>query len=412
MRSSILFVLLLFVPLQLSAQSAPTISQSSAAQKLPSVLQLSRTLQKGMSGPDVSALQRRLSAIPGIYSGEATGYFGGATEQAVQLFQRRFALVESGSPQTTGYGAVGHRTLQKINDLAMGAIIPVSSRDNSALSSSSATHSSSSTNGTTALSTSTASSTTTSVGSGTSTVAKATAPLPAKDTTPPVRSQGSPAGVLPYTTKTVKIALITNEQAWCYWSNIPHTPFEYMTQPFTTTGWMTHSSQIQTANPGDYAFYVKCRDKDLNINSADYPILFSIEHPNSGGDRETPRVAMSFPTGAEVLTEGFITLFAVAADNTEVAGVRFYLSDEDLDVYDSQAPYALTVHLSPGAYTTFATVSDGAGNHATSSRVAFTVVAKSPPATAALSPRTVASPLEAFLSVLERWWETQRMFSP
>src|SRR3989338_9115805 len=71
---------------------------------------VARTLSRGMSGPDVVALQQFLISQNLLAAGNATGYFGALTEAAVQTFQAQHAIVSSGTPNTTGFGAVGPRT--------------------------------------------------------------------------------------------------------------------------------------------------------------------------------------------------------------------------------------------------------------------------------------------------------------
>lgn len=72
--------------------------------------QLNRTLYEGLSGPDVSALQRFLQAQGVFTHPEITSYFGPATESAVQRWQAQHGVVSSGTPNTTGYGVVGALT--------------------------------------------------------------------------------------------------------------------------------------------------------------------------------------------------------------------------------------------------------------------------------------------------------------
>ena len=60
---------------------------------------------------EVSALQKFLAQDSSIYpEGLITGYFGPATEKAVQRWQAKNNIVSSGSPDTTGYGVVGSKT--------------------------------------------------------------------------------------------------------------------------------------------------------------------------------------------------------------------------------------------------------------------------------------------------------------
>ncbi len=76
----------------------------------------SRTLRVGARGSEVSALQSLLRGIPDVYpNGEATGYFGKATEAAVKRFQQKYNLEQ--------VGIVGPKTREKLN--AIPAAQPV-----------------------------------------------------------------------------------------------------------------------------------------------------------------------------------------------------------------------------------------------------------------------------------------------
>lgn len=63
----------------------------------------------------VERLQKILAKDKTIYpEGLATGYFGPATLRAVQAFQKKNAIVSTGTPETTGYGAVGPKTAKAL----------------------------------------------------------------------------------------------------------------------------------------------------------------------------------------------------------------------------------------------------------------------------------------------------------
>lgn len=69
----------------------------------------------GSNGSDVTRLQQMLNndlgtAITGLDDPDNFGYFGNLTESAVKRFQAKYGIVTSGSPETTGYGAVGPTT--------------------------------------------------------------------------------------------------------------------------------------------------------------------------------------------------------------------------------------------------------------------------------------------------------------
>jgi len=87
-----------------------------------SAVQISRNLSFGARNGDVRILQQILSEAPvggpDIYpEALVTGYFGPATQRAVQRFQCKYDIICSGSPGTTGWGVVGPRTRVKINEI-------------------------------------------------------------------------------------------------------------------------------------------------------------------------------------------------------------------------------------------------------------------------------------------------------
>jgi len=81
----------------------------------PLCLDLSHRLTVGstdaVTGGDVSKLQQLLAQDSTVYpEGIVSGYFGPATERAVQRFQQIENLVATGTPETTGFGVVGALT--------------------------------------------------------------------------------------------------------------------------------------------------------------------------------------------------------------------------------------------------------------------------------------------------------------
>jgi hypothetical protein len=101
-----------------TASTASTGSQKFAA--------LTLALKRGMkNGNAVQILQEMLNqsadtqvAVTGPGSpGNETTFFGAMTEVAVQKFQAKYDIVSSGTPSTTGYGAVGPKTRAKLNAL-------------------------------------------------------------------------------------------------------------------------------------------------------------------------------------------------------------------------------------------------------------------------------------------------------
>ncbi len=77
---------------------------------------VSGNLHIGTTGAEVSQLQSFLSKDKSIYpDGSVTGYFGRMTEDAVQRWQSAHNIVATGTPSTTGFGAIGPQTLKEID---------------------------------------------------------------------------------------------------------------------------------------------------------------------------------------------------------------------------------------------------------------------------------------------------------
>ncbi|MEK7509777.1 MAG: peptidoglycan-binding protein, partial [Patescibacteria group bacterium] len=112
-------------PAPLPAAPKPATSPTSAAQPANTTVSyngtcpiIKRLLTLGAKGEDVSALQRYLTETGDYTYGQTTGYFGPVTQAAVQRYQARNGIVSSGTPDSTGYGAVGPRTRAAIENCA------------------------------------------------------------------------------------------------------------------------------------------------------------------------------------------------------------------------------------------------------------------------------------------------------
>src|SRR3989339_233350 len=102
-------------PVISSAVPTSSVTPSTTSSSAPS---FSRTMIRGSKGNDVSALQELLKKDPTLYpEGLVTGYFAPATERAIKLLQKKYHIVSSGTPKTTGYGAVGPKTRGVLNNL-------------------------------------------------------------------------------------------------------------------------------------------------------------------------------------------------------------------------------------------------------------------------------------------------------
>jgi len=106
---------------QIISQPAPTTQQPQPSTSVSIIIPptissnfvFTRYLTIGKSGEEVKKLQELLSANPTIYPEQLiTGYYGPATQRAVQRFQETYGIA---SPSTPGYGEVGPSTRSKLN---------------------------------------------------------------------------------------------------------------------------------------------------------------------------------------------------------------------------------------------------------------------------------------------------------
>lgn len=82
-------------------------------------------LDLGASGEEVKALQTALlidgEFAEGLYlellNGNELGYFGALTQHALESFQAKYGIASTGTPETTGYGRVGPKTITELNNL-------------------------------------------------------------------------------------------------------------------------------------------------------------------------------------------------------------------------------------------------------------------------------------------------------
>lgn len=107
---------------------------------------------------------------------------------------------------------------------------------------------------------------------------------PPPDTTPPLRSNGQPTGTLSSGTTQTNISLDTNENATCKYSTIAEIDYDSMTDTFSTTGEISHSTLVTGLNNGNtYNYYIRCLDNVGNKNTDDFIITFSIASSPGGG---------------------------------------------------------------------------------------------------------------------------------
>lgn len=103
----------------------PKIPQTTtpSQQNLSTTVQLRGPFAVGMTSDEVKKLQEMMSKDPTIYQGETTGYYGAKTIEGVQRFQKKYNIITSGTPDTTGFGLAGPGTRTKLNEIFGSSII-------------------------------------------------------------------------------------------------------------------------------------------------------------------------------------------------------------------------------------------------------------------------------------------------
>jgi hypothetical protein len=120
---------------------------------------------------------------------------------------------------------------------------------------------------------------------------------PPADTTPPVRSNGSPSGTLAAGTTQATLILLTDENATCRFATSVGTPYGSMPSTFASTGGITHSTTVSGLSDGvSFNFFVRCQDTVSNANLDDYTISFSVAQPPV--DTTPPVRSNGLPSGA------------------------------------------------------------------------------------------------------------------
>lgn len=97
------------------------------------------------------------------------------------------------------------------------------------------------------------------------------------DTTPPEISGGAPSGQLDPGTTQVTMSVATDENATCRYADASGTAYASMTNTFSSTGGMSHSTTITgLTDNSSHTKYVRCIDADSNANSTDYEVSWTI----------------------------------------------------------------------------------------------------------------------------------------
>lgn len=119
------------------------------------------------------------------------------------------------------------------------------------------------------------------------------APVDTTEDIPPIRFNGLPSGTLSGLVTAAEISLETDEFARCRYDSVPGTAYFSMNSEFTNTGSVYHSFVATGLVPETtYTYYVRCIDDELNYNTDDYEITFTLAplpegEPGGGEDEST-----------------------------------------------------------------------------------------------------------------------------
>lgn len=109
--------------------------------------------------------------------------------------------------------------------------------------------------------------------------------IPSVDTTeeiPPYRFNPTPTSTVGGTTLSVEIGLETDEFAICKFSTASGTPFTSMTNTFSNTGLIYHTTVVPVTFGQLNIFYVRCIDDENNFNIDDFLIAFAVNDQPTG----------------------------------------------------------------------------------------------------------------------------------
>jgi Dockerin type I domain len=109
--------------------------------------------------------------------------------------------------------------------------------------------------------------------------------VPGVDTTeevPPFRFNPAPTSTVGGTTLSVEISLETDELAICRYSTVAGTAFGSMTNTFSNTGLIFHSTVVNVTPNSFQQFFVRCIDDEGNFNIDDFVIEFRVDEAPTG----------------------------------------------------------------------------------------------------------------------------------
>lgn len=108
------------------------------------------------------------------------------------------------------------------------------------------------------------------------------APIDTTEEIPPFRFNGQPTSTVSGTTPNVEISLETDEFAFCRYSTTPGVAFNAMSDQFTNSGLIFHSTVVPVTPNSIATFYVRCIDDEDNFNIDDFVITFTVDEIPTG----------------------------------------------------------------------------------------------------------------------------------
>ena len=188
----------------------------------------------------------------------------------------------------------------------------------------------------------------------------------AADTTPPLRSNGQPAGSLTGGTTQTTLSLSTNENATCRYATTAGVAYASMPNTFTTTGGTAHATTVTgLVNGSSYSYYVRCQDSAANANPDDLPITFTVAQ---AADTTPPVRSSGQPTGTLAAGTSQTSLSLATSENATcryatTAGVA-YGSMPNTFTSTGAAAHATTVTglVNGGSYNYYVRCQDTAAN--------------------------------------------------
>ncbi len=107
-----------------------------------------------------------------------------------------------------------------------------------------------------------------------------------REAIPPYRFNPAPTSTVGGTTLFVEISLETDEFAVCRYSATAGTAYGAMTNTFSATGLVVHSTVVSVTAGAVNTFYVRCIDDEGNFNTDDFLIQFTVNSTPTGSSND------------------------------------------------------------------------------------------------------------------------------